>query len=145
MNTILRYNSPVESFSNIIDSLLNSKVLDVMDRNTPLDRWPKVDITETGDGYTIKADLPGIEKSEVKIVVEDGVLRIEGDRKDNQKKEENMYSHLERSYGKFSRSFALPEEIDPERLEAKMTNGVLTISLSKVPKAKPKKIDIRIE
>jgi HSP20 family protein len=145
MNNLIRYNNPIETISDFFDSVFSGKGFEATDRTFSANNWPKVDITESSEAYSLRADLPGIEKSDVNIFIDKGILRIEGERKDEFKKEEGMYYHLERSYGKFSRSFTLPEEIDAERIDAKMINGVLTVTLFKTEKVKPKMIDIQIE
>ncbi|NLD99197.1 MAG: Hsp20/alpha crystallin family protein [Fibrobacter sp.] len=142
MNTLIRYSNPSATLSNILDSFFD---LNAMDTFFTAGNWPKVDITESDDGYTIKADLPGMDKSDVSIVVDNGVLRIEGERKNETSGEENLFSHYECITGKFSRSFSLPEEIESEHIEAKMANGVLTVALRKTEKAKPKVITVRVE
>ncbi|NLD99198.1 MAG: Hsp20/alpha crystallin family protein [Fibrobacter sp.] len=144
MSNLIRYN-PINTISDLFDTVLNGKGFEASDRAFVSNRWPRVDITEHADSYTIKADLPGIEKTDVSILIDNGVLRIEGERKDEYKKEDGRYYHLERNCGKFSRSFSLPDEVDIERIEASMANGVLTLTLHKLEKAKPKQIDIKIE
>jgi HSP20 family protein len=106
--------------------------------------FPHVDVAESENGYLLIADLPGLEKSDISIIIEDGVLRIDGERKFNYKQEKEKYAHFERSSGKFSRSFVLPDEVEAEKIEAKMSNGVLELIIPKAEIAKPKKIDIKI-
>ena len=78
--------------------------------------------------------------------MKDGVLSIEGEKKDEKKvKDKEWYYHLERSYGKFSRSFSLPELVDAEHIEAKLVDGVLELILKKNEKAKPKEIEVKIK
>jgi len=81
----------------------------------------------------------------VSITVENGTLRIEGEKKEETRKEKGRYYHLERSYGHFSRSFALPEDTDVEHIAAAMNNGVLELTLPKNEKAKPKAIEVRVQ
>ena len=108
--------------------------------------YPKVDIVEHGAGYTIKVDLPGLAKEDIKLSMEDGVLTVSGERKlEVEKKEENSYYHFERSHGKFSRAFSLPDNVDGQNIEARYTNGVLEVTLRKTEEAKPKAIDIKVD
>jgi len=111
---------------------------------TETERWvPAVDIRETDDALLVQAELPGIDKKDVKVEVKDGVLTISGERKyEKDVKEENVH-RIERSYGKFVRSFALPTNVDTERVDATMKNGILEIRLPKQESAKPKAITVK--
>ncbi|MBD3391775.1 MAG: Hsp20 family protein [Chitinivibrionales bacterium] len=108
--------------------------------------WPRVDITEDKNAYHLKADLPGMSKDDIKVNVENGVLSITGEKKEEKKEhEKGRFYHYERSYGSFSRSFNLPEDTDPARIEASYNNGVLDLTLAKSEKAKPKAIDVKVK
>ena len=108
--------------------------------------YPTVDIVERENGYTIKADLPGLTKEEIAVSVEDGVLTLGGEKKrEIEKREKDNYCHFERSYGKFSRSFSLPAHVDGANIEARYANGVLEVNLRKTEEAKPKSIAIKVE
>ena len=103
---------------------------------------PRVDIAETDDAHLIQMDLPGVAKEDVEITVEDGVLKIAGERRRSREESEGDYSRVERSYGRFYRSFRLGQQVDPANIEARHENGVLTISLPKAEESRPHKIDI---
>lgn len=106
---------------------------------------PKIDIRETDKSYVIEAELPGLEKDDFKLTVEDGVLTLEGEKKmEHEEKNENYY-RAERSYGSFKRSFRLSEEIDSKNIDAKYKNGILSVTLPKTEKAKPKAVDVKIK
>lgn len=107
-------------------------------------QWaPSVDIRETDDALVVHAELPGIDKKDVKLEVKDGVLTISGERRyEKDVKEENVH-RIERSYGSFTRSFSLPTNIDAEKVDAGMKDGVLTVRLPKHEGAKPKAIEIQ--
>jgi HSP20 family protein len=108
--------------------------------------YPTVDIVERETGYTIKADLPGIAREDIKVSVENGVLTLSGEKKTEfEKREKDSYYHFERSYGKFSRSFELPSHVDGKNIEARYANGVLEINLRKTEEAKPKAIEVKVE
>ena len=101
-----------------------------------------MDIKETKDTFKISADLPGLKKDDVKISLKDAVLTISGERKyENEKKDQDKY-YVERVYGNFSRSFSLPSDIEEKEIKANLKDGVLTISLLKAEKVKPKEIEI---
>ncbi len=104
---------------------------------------PAVDIRETDDALIVSAELPGIEKEDVQLDIRDGVLTISGERKyEKDVKEENVH-RIERAYGRFSRSFTLPRNVDVEKVEARMDKGVLEVRLPKKESAKPKSIEIK--
>jgi HSP20 family protein len=106
-------------------------------------QWvPTVDIRETDDALLVQAELPGIEKKNVRLEVKNGVLTISGERRyEKDVKEENVH-RVERAYGKFSRSFSLPTNIDADKVDATMKDGVLEVRLPKRESAKPKAIAI---
>jgi HSP20 family protein len=99
---------------------------------------PAVDIVEDDTQYTIKADLPDIKREDVKVSVENGVLTISGERKHESETtdKKKKYHRIERSYGRYVRSFRLPEEVKPDQVEAKFQDGVLTVRLPKAEEAK---------
>jgi len=106
-------------------------------------QWmPAVDIRETDDSLLVHAELPGIDKKDVRVEVKDGVLTISGERKyEKDVKEENVH-RIERAYGRFTRSFSLPRNVETEKVDAAMRNGVLEIRLPKVESAKAKAITV---
>jgi HSP20 family protein len=105
---------------------------------------PAVDIQETDTEYLVKADLPDVKKDDVKVEFEDGVLTVEGERK-QEKEEKNTKLHkIERAYGKFVRRFALPTEVDATKLTAQYKDGVLNVHLPKSPTGKPKAITVKV-
>jgi HSP20 family protein len=111
---------------------------------TVADWTPTVDISESEAEYAIKAELPEVKKEDVKVTVEDGVLTIQGDRKQEKEEKGKKYHRIERSYGRFVRSFTLPDTVDESKVKAEYTDGVLHLHLPKSEKAKPKQIDVKI-
>ncbi|GAB1724531.1 MAG: Hsp20 family protein [Nitrospira sp. CR1.1] len=111
---------------------------------TVTDWAPTVDISETEAEYAIKAELPEIKKEDVKVTVEDGVLTLQGERKQEKEEKAKKYHRIERSYGRFVRSFTLPDSVDESKVKAEYTDGVLHLHLPKSEKAKPKQIDVKI-
>jgi len=106
-------------------------------------QWvPAVDIEETPDAYVIHADVPGVPAKDIEINVENGVLEISGERKLEKEVEERGVRRFERVFGKFYRSFRLPETADVENIKAKTDHGVLTIIVPKKSVAKPRKIAV---
>ncbi|HUX09305.1 MAG TPA: Hsp20/alpha crystallin family protein [Terriglobia bacterium] len=105
---------------------------------------PPVDIYETGENLVLQAELPGVNPDDVEIRVEDNTLYLKGERKFEKAVKEESFHHVERSYGTFNRSFALPGSIDADKVKAEYTNGVLTLTLPKREEAKPRTIKINV-
>lgn len=102
---------------------------------------PPVDLRHTDSGYLLEVDLPGLTKKDVDISVEDNVLTLSGERSFESENGEDYERH-ERWTGRFSRSFALPSQVDPEGVKAKFESGVLTIELPKAAEARRRRIEI---
>ncbi len=106
---------------------------------------PRVDVEEFDDRLEITAEIPGMEKDNINIEVQEGILTIRGERKfENDKKEKN-YHICERRYGTFARSFALPENVKEEDVEAEYKDGVLKLTVPKTEPVKPKEIKIKVK
>ena len=108
------------------------------------DFMPAVDIQETDNEFLVRADLPGVKKEEIKIQVADGVLAIEGERRQDKEEKGKRFHKVEREYGRFVRRFALPIEIDGEKVRAEFKDGVLNVVLPKAPAAKPTHIEVKV-
>jgi HSP20 family protein len=103
---------------------------------------PPVDIFETKDRIVLKAELPGFDEKQIQLRFEDGILTLEGERKFEKESGDENYHRVERSYGKFIRSFSIPATADSEKIAASFGNGVLTVELPKREETKPKQIRI---
>jgi HSP20 family protein len=111
-----------------------------------LNAWsPDVDISEDEKEFLVKADLPETKKEDVKVAVENGVLRIWGERKTEKEEKKRKYHRIERSYGSFERTFTLPEGADAAKISAEFKEGVLQVHLPKSPAAKPKTIEVKVQ
>ncbi|HEY5673290.1 MAG TPA: Hsp20/alpha crystallin family protein [Malonomonas sp.] len=109
------------------------------------DDWsPRVDISETDSHFCIKAEVPGIKREDVKVSIEDGVLTLRGESKEEKEEKGRKYHRVERYYGAFSRSFALPQNIDENHIEANFKDGLLTLQVPKTQAEKPKSIEVKI-
>jgi HSP20 family protein len=108
------------------------------------DWLPPVDITEDGKEYTIKAELPGLTKENVKVTVEGGVLEITGERKEEKEEKDKKHHRIERSHGSFRRRFTLPEDSSGEKVSAEFKDGVLKVHLPKDQTAKPKSVEVKV-
>jgi len=104
---------------------------------------PPVDIFEKNENLVLRVEVPGVNKDDIDIRVEDGLLTLTGQRRrDEEVSEENSY-RLERSYGSFTRSFSLPTSVDASKIVASYKDGILEVTLPKADAAKPKKIPIQ--
>jgi HSP20 family protein len=115
-----------------------------LDDDSGVGSWnPKVDIYENDNNFVIKAELPGLEKKDVSIDVQDRVLTLKGERKlENEVKEDNYYRR-EMSYGRFQRAFTLPANVDSDKITADFKDGLLKIEVPKPEEAKPKNVSIQ--
>ena len=111
---------------------------------TVADWMPTVDISETESEYLIKAELPEVRKEDVKVTVENGVLTLQGERRQEKEEKGRRFHRVERSYGSFVRSFTLPESVDEGGVKAEYKDGVLALHLPKSEKVKPKAIDVKV-
>jgi HSP20 family protein len=144
MNNVTRWNPTAayvarEPFARLFETFFNdSQSEEVSNRN-----WvPPVDIQETADGFRLLAELPGLTKQDIQITLENNVLRLSGERKFEKDAKKESYHRIERTYGAFTRSFALPQQVNGEGIQATFENGVLTILVPKAEQAKPRKIEI---
>jgi HSP20 family protein len=104
---------------------------------------PPLEMYEKKDKVVVRAEIPGMKQEEVDISVEDNTLTIKGERKAESEVKDEDYSRCELSYGRFSRSVALPSKVQAEKVEASYDNGILEITLPKAPEAKPKRIAVK--
>ena len=108
-------------------------------------QWaPSVDISEDDKEWLVKTDLPEVKKEDVKVTVENGVLTITGERKFEKEEKDKKYHRIERAYGNFLRSFALPDAADGSKVAAEFKDGVLKVHLPKSEKAKPKSVEVKV-
>ena len=107
--------------------------------------FPTADVVEGEKDYRITAELPGMSEKDIEIALAGDMLTLKGEKKEErEEKEENRYVS-ERRYGSFQRSFALPEDADPEKIEAAFKNGILTVTLPKRPEAQAKRRKIEVK
>jgi HSP20 family protein len=106
---------------------------------------PPVDIYETENSIVLKTELPGIDPKDVDVRVEENRLYLKGERKFEKEVKEESYHRVERSYGSFARSFALPNPIDADKVAAEYKDGVLSLTLPKREEAKPKTIKVEVK
>ncbi|MBI5019808.1 MAG: Hsp20/alpha crystallin family protein [Ignavibacteriales bacterium] len=136
------------SFENMqreIDRVFNNFRSDILGVEGSKTLMPVVDIIERENEYNIKVELPGVEKKDVKITVQDDVLTIKGEKRQENERKGDNYHHVERSYGIFQRSFPLPTSVQGEKIDASFENGVLSLTIPKLEEAKPKEIEVKLK
>jgi len=106
---------------------------------------PSADISETRKGYVIKASLPEVEKDDVEVSVENGILSISGERHFEKDEDTETQHRIESMYGRFSRNFVLPSDADASGISAKSKNGVLKVTIPKVKEAAEKTVKISVD
>jgi HSP20 family protein len=111
---------------------------------TTTDWAPLVEISEDDKEFLVKAELPGLKKEEVNVTVENGTMTISGERKVEKEEKTKKYHRVERAYGKFARSFTLPDKADATKVSAEFKDGVLQVHLPKAEKPASKALDVKI-
>ena len=115
-------------------------------RNGESGEWtPVADITETDKEYVIKAELPEVKKEDVKVTLDEGVITISGERRQEKEQKDENEIRIERFYGTFSRSFSLPANIDPKSVRAESKDGVLRVRIPKTQAAVAKPVSIEVK
>src|SRR5271166_4145212 len=105
---------------------------------------PPVDVYEDEHNVTLKIEVPGIDEKDIDVRIENNTLTVHGERKFEKEEKEENYRRVERQYGSFTRSFTLPNSVDPGQVSAHYDKGVLKINLGKKAEAKPKQIKVTV-
>src|SRR5437868_8303874 len=105
---------------------------------------PPVDIYEDEHNITLKIEVPGIDEKDIDVRIENNTLTVHGERKFEKEEKEENYRRVERQYGSFTRTFALPNTVDHENVQADYDKGVLKVKLAKKAEAKPKQIKVNV-
>jgi HSP20 family protein len=105
---------------------------------------PRVDISETDNHFQITTEIPGINRDDIHISIEEGVLTIRGERKEEKEEKGRKLHRVERFYGAFSRSFSLPQNVDETHIEANFKDGLLLLQIPKKTVDKPKPIEVKV-
>ncbi len=139
-------NADFVNLGNRINRMLNDTLgsLDWQVRDSAAAAWmPPVDVLEEADAIRIIAEVPGVKPEDVKISVENNVLTIQGTKEQVAEERTERVHRYERTYGAFERSFTLPATVDANNIKASYEHGVLTVTLPKVEKAKPRQIPVQ--
>lgn len=134
---IVPFNRTLRNTPDIFERLF-SDVFSGLDRYDARPWQPPLDVSESDDGFVINVELPGVSKEDLNINLENGIMTLSGEKK----KSSADTRRIERVYGTFTRSFSIPESADKEKIAARFEQGVLTISVPKLPIVKPQKIII---
>lgn len=146
MNALTRWDPfrEMEEMQSRLSSILSRRSHDNGNKESiTVPEWvPVVDIVEDDKEYLISAELPEIQKEEIKLTVENGVLLLAGERKREKEEKGKKFHRVERSYGSFVRTFALPDNADAEKVNAEFKDGVLKVHIAKSERARPKMIEV---
>jgi|SRR5215813_4306448 len=109
-----------------------------------LGEWePKIDVSETKDAVTVKAEVPGVDPKDITLALENGVLTLKGEKEEEKEERDKRYHRVERAYGAFARALRLPATVDPGKVTATFKDGVLTVTMPKTEEAKGTMIPIK--
>lgn len=136
---ITRYQPSSDLFHPLLDDFLAP-----FNRLGSTMRTPDTDVVEAADGIQVRVELPGMRNEDIDVSLENSILTISGEKKEYREEggEKEQYHLSERRWGRFSRVFVLPREVEAERIEARYENGVLTLSIPKSERAKPRRIEV---
>lgn len=156
MNSLVRYNKSVSSlfnrdefltpFSTVFDDYFNDLFPSLDVGFFKNGAYPKVDVIDEENRVVINAEIPGLTKDQVSVELENGVLRIKGEKQQEDEQKTKNYVHRELKHSSFCRSFSIGNNIDKDSVDAKFENGILNVTLKKTvptPKVEPKKIEIK--
>jgi len=128
-------------YNNLFDDFFGSSLLDSENVNA-VDWSPRMEVEENENEFFLNVEVPGMKKNDIDISVKDNVITISGEKKAKEQKKESAYYLNEVRYGKFSRSFKLPGNVDIDKIKGSWNEGVLTVEVPKTEIAKPRKIEI---
>ena len=140
---IIKYNPNNTSlidwgFDNLIDRFFEDSVF------TNITNLPRVDLKETDTNYVLEAELPGLTEKDFEVKIENDLLTLSSAKKTEKEEKKDKYLYRERSESSFKRSFTVPKDADTEKIDARYANGILTLTIGKSEKAKPKTIDVKV-
>ena len=148
MNTLLRWNplNELNEMQNKLANIFAHTAGNNGERTIALPDWsPLVDVTEDDKEYLIEAELAEVKKEDVQVRIQDGTLRISGERRFEKEEKGKKYHRVERAYGSFERSFTLPEACQAEKMTAEYKDGMLTLHVPKSKEATPKAIEVKVQ
>lgn len=152
MNKVIRWNPfrEMEDITRRMSSLLEGghfrrSELTHGEENITVPEWaPLVDVIEDEKEYLVKIELPEVHKDDVKVTVENGTLTISGERRAEKEQKGRKFHRVERCYGRFERTFSIPDDAEQDAVNAEFKDGVLRVRLAKCEKARPKQIEVKV-
>jgi HSP20 family protein len=152
MNTLIRWNpfKEMEDIQRRMSSLWEGNLLRRSnltngEENITVPEWaPLVDVIEDEKEYIIKAELPEVQKDDVKVTVENGTLTISGERRAEKEQKARRFHRVERYYGRFERTFGIPDDAETNNVNAEFKDGILRVRLAKSERARPKQIEVKV-
>lgn len=154
MNGLIRWRKPdvgwpslgrLSDLRNEIDRLFEAPFAELAQASNLLSGWtPALDVHEDKDNVYVRAEVPGMQKSDIEVSLHDGMISISGERKQERKHDEGEVHRAERFFGRFHRSVSLPAPVAADKVKAQYKDGVLTVTLPKTEEAKPKHIDVNV-
>ncbi len=145
-NESVEFYTPFKEMQRMIDRIFDEFPYEwpTLSRGTK-ELIPAMDIFETDKGYEVEAEIPGIKREDIEVNINDRILTIKGEKKDERDEEKKGSKILERIYGTFERSFTMPEDADKDNISAKYENGILRLMIPKRPESKSKKVKIEVK
>lgn len=131
-------------FNGDMEPFFPRNLMDFFDPETVRAVHPKVNIVENEDEFLLTAEVPGMEEKDINVEINEGVLSLRGNTKEEKETKEDNYRIREYRSQNFERSFRLGDQVDPEKVVAKLEKGILRVSLGKKEIAKPKKVEIKL-
>lgn len=132
-----------DELNRMVDRFFTPDLFEGSDMNVTA--WvPNMDVAENKDQFTVSVELPGLKHDDVHVTLREGVLTIEGERKEEREQKDVQYHRYERRYGKFMRSFQLPTRVEDDKVSANFKDGILTIEIPKAEEVKPKEIKVKV-
>jgi HSP20 family protein len=129
-----------------LDRLLNRFLEGRLEEYASVAEWtPSMDVSETKDSLVAKVEVPGMDPKDIQISLQENLLTIKGEKRQEQEEKEEHYHRVERTYGQFARTLRLPVTVDASRVVATFKNGLLTVTLAKTPASKGATIPIKAE
>lgn len=140
------FSTGFEDFDRLFDGMFRNALTNLsVPAGSVTDMALRMDVSETGSAYIVKADLPGVEEKDVEVTLDDGILTISGEKHAEKEEEDKTFHRIERSYGSFRRSLSLPADADEGSISAHVKNGVLKIEIGKTRQAQKtaRKIEVQ--
>jgi HSP20 family protein len=142
---------PLENMTNlrrlnsILDEAFNGWPFQNQENGSLTSSWlPPCDVFEDKNSVKIVAEIPGVDAEDVKISLENNLLTLRGEKKQHAEEQSDRVHRYERSYGVFERTFSLPTTVDPEKIDAQYSHGVLTVTIPKSERARPREIPVKV-